>query len=240
MFLHLLFTLLVSAATARQLLTTPTAPVTVFTYELGSGPVGNTKFICLETNESFVSDANGWAHLSFSVGMNVTFFFPGSLLLAATQGATVVVPAEGLTSNITWYVLQIPNKVVYEIMMLVSPGHKDPTKCIGMVTVTAWDKTVADCPQGIEGVTVSVNPPLQSMIFYPGVWMGNRTDPFPNNLTSTSLDGGVAIENLPVGKTYLVTASKPGYLFTSTVLWCQAPGTFVNGAPNQGPRANHP
>lgn len=215
------------------------APVQVLAYELITGPLANMKIILLETNETWTTDANGLFNGNFSVGAQLTFFAPETFLLHATQGATVVVPDEGLSTPFTRVVLQIPSKIAYALLTAVSPGKKDPTKCMGVVTVTAFNKTIFDDPQGLDGATVSVDPPLfDSPLFYFGIVAG-KTNPLPNNLVSTSLDGGVMIRNLEVGHSYVVTAHKDGYNFTSCVLQCNTPGQFVNAPPNNGPMANH-
>jgi len=111
------------------------------------------------------------------------------------------------------------------------------------VTVCNYNKSIGDIPQGLPGASVSIEPKASSsLIYYFGTMLSNITNPLPNNLNSTSWDGGVLLENIPVNQNQLLTirASKPGFEFSETLAACIWPGVFINGAPNQGPRVMNP
>eukprot|EP00041_Stephanoeca_diplocostata_P027790 m.771833 g.771833 ORF g.771833 m.771833 type:complete len:132 (+) comp23246_c0_seq1:516-911(+) len=104
------------------------------------------------------------------------------------QSATSTVPQEGLTSRTSQIVLQVPMKITYDAIYEVSPGKKDSSKCSVVVTVCNVNKTINDKPQGLLGAKAFVHPPLETSTFYFGTWFDNSTDPFPNNLNSSSWD----------------------------------------------------
>ena len=184
----------------------------------------------------------GYAFFNSSVG-SLLYFVGSSSLHKTTTSPIVTVPDGGLTTELTQVVLQMPSDLIFELFWAVTPAgpgkHKDKTKCMVVVTVCAENKTVASHPQGLPGTSVKMVPPNYSTIFYFGVWsFSNETNPLPNDLNSTSWDGGVLIEDVPVSNdiVYEISAFKKGYDFTTTKFKCIQPGSFINGAPNQGPR----
>ena len=237
------FAVLLLAATAAQ--SADLAPVKVLAFEFSDSykRLTGAVFTHVETATNYTVGRDGVTTLHLPVGSNVTLTlhkFPG---FVATTGATMTVPPGGMVTNGTEYVLQVPPVLVYDLFVSVTPGHKDKSKCQFVVTVCGPNRTWWSFPQGIPGVSVTMDPPLHKTIFYFGTWgkLSNDTNPLPNGRNVTSWDGGVLIEDVPVapGRPYVITATKPGYAFTRTVMSCTAPGQFVNGGPGQGPVASH-
>lgn len=195
----------------------------------------------MERGTTGVTDANGVLMLDADVGSTVTINFAGDDAYHQTQGVTVTVPPGGLTTELNEIVMQVPSLFTYDLFFLVTPGHKNTSACQLVVTVCNVNKTVHDPAQGLPGTVATLTPPTESTTFYFGTWgkWSNATNPLPNNLTSTSFDGGVLFENIPpnANQWYEVQASHVGYTFTTTRFRCTQGGLFINGAPNQGPRA---
>ena len=220
------------------------APVQVLGFQFSNAAIrlAGYRFTHVETGANHTFGVDGRTTLDMPVGSNVTLSFPSQGKFQQTMGPTVMVPPEGMTTEATEYVMQVPSTLIYDFFNLVTPGHKNDQFCQFVVTVTGPNRTWNSFPQGIPGAVVTMSPPPTGRIFYFGVWKvppDNHTNPFPNNRTTTSWDGGVLLENVPVapGRPYVVRAALAGYAFTETVMRCDAPGLFVNGAPNQGPRA---
>lgn len=238
--LLLVLLILFASVTAGQ----KVAPVTVWAcdyVECITKPVSNSKVTLIETGEEFYTDNSGFLHFNATVGSDITFLLAETSEYHETQTSTVTVPNEGLATELTQVILQVPSHFIYDLFYLVTPGKKDDTKCSVVVTVCNVNRTIKSSPQGLPGSVLTVTPPDFTSLFYFGTWgnWSNTTNPFPNNLNSTSWDGGVLIENLHVNTQvqYLVQAFHPGFNFTSTRIKCLKENTFVNAAPNQGPRA---
>lgn len=217
-------------------------PVDVIALDFGSGaPLVNVTLQWLETGQAFTTDANGRLSLNVTPGSNVTMNFPGDEEHRQTQGVTVVVPVGGLTNDLDEIVMQIPSHFLFDLFFFVTPGAKNESACQVVVTVCNVNKTVYDMPQGLPGTVAVLTPSTQSKTFYFGTWgkLSNDTNPFPNDLNASSFDGGVLFENIPPDpkQWYEVNAYLEGYTFSSTAFRCTQGGLFINGAPNQGPRA---
>lgn len=215
-------------------------PVKVFAGDfVGLAPLANVPMDWIENGTTFVTDENGVAMLEAPIGASVTVNFLGNDKYHQTQSPTVTVPPGGLTTVLNQLVMQVPTHFLFDFFSAVSPGTKNMSECQVVVTVCNVNKTVFDHAQGLPGTVAVLSPAVESKEFYFGTWgsLSNDTNPFPNNLTSTSFDGGVLFENIPPSNQwYEVTATHPGYTFTSTRFQCLHPG-FINAAPNQGPRA---
>jgi hypothetical protein len=217
-------------------------PVKVIALDfIGLAPLVGATMDWLETGASYITDADGVVMLDAPIGASVTINFSGNDKYHQTQSSTVEVPAGGLTTVFDQLVMQVPTHFLFDVFWTLSPGsHKNLSNCQVVVTVCNVNKTVYSSAQGLPGTVATLTPALESQIFYFGTWgkLSNDTNPLPNNLTSTSFDGGVLFENIVPNpdQWYEVTASHPGYTFTSTRFRCLKAG-FVNAAPNQGPRA---
>lgn len=194
----------------------------------------------LENGTSFTTDSNGYVVLDAEIDSNVTIDFAGDEEYHAVRSTTVRVPYGGLVTLMDQIVIQTPSNLMFDVFFFVTPGAKNRTACQVVVTVCNVNKTVHDSPQGLPGTVAELSPANQMKTFYFGTWgkLSNDTNPLPNNLTSSSFDGGVLFEDLPISdQWYVVSAYHEGYTFTTTTFRCDKPGLFVNGAPNQGPRA---
>ncbi|CUG88091.1 Hypothetical protein, putative [Bodo saltans] len=216
-------------------------PVKVIALDfVGLAPLVGATMDWLETGASYITDADGVVMLDAPIGASVTISFSGNSEYHQTQSSTVEVPVGGLTTLYNQLVMQVPTHLLFDVFWTVSPGTKNTSNCQVVVTVCNVNKTVYSQEQGLLGTVATLTPALESQTFYFGTWgkLSNNTNPLPNNLTSTSLDGGVLFENIAPNpdQWYEVTASHPGYSFSSTRFRCLKAG-FVNAAPNQGPRA---
>lgn len=200
----------------------------------------NASVVWQEQGETFFTDADGEITFDAPVGSNVTLFLAATAEYVAVQTPTATVrSADAFDGALGEIVLQVPTKLMFDIFWLVTPGKKDPTKCQVVVTVCNVNKTAFDPSQGLPGTVAHLNPANQAETFYFGTWgrFSNATNPLPNDLNSTSYDGGVMFTNIPVDPSvwYVVTATYPGVQYSETVFRCTEAG-FINGAPNQGPR----
>lgn len=218
------------------------APVKIVALDYVSGrALAGIELEWIENGSSYTTDDEGVVMLDAPVGSNMTVNFAGNSDYHQVESVTVRVPEEGLTTLYDQLVMQVPSNLMYDIFFLVIPGKKNESRCQAVVTVCDVNKTVYSHPQGLPGTVAVLAPALQSKTFYFGTWgkLSNETNPLPNNLTSTSFDGGVLFEDLPVDpdQWYTVSAYHEGYTFSTSTFRCTRPGMFVNGAPNQGPRA---
>lgn len=230
------------AAVALVLCAVTAVPVKLVALDYVSGhPLSNSQMQWLENGTTFITDSNGAVEFDAEVGVNITINFPGDATYHQTQSTTVIVPPEGLTTLLNQIVMQIPSHLLFDVFFLVVPGKKNDSACQVVVTVCNVNKTVYDHAQGLPGTVAVLDPPIESKTFYFGTWgkLSNATNPLPNNLTSTSFDGGVIFENIPVNaeQWYVVSAYHEGYEFTQSYFRCTQEGLFINGAPNLGPRA---
>jgi len=189
------------------------------------------------------TDSNGYFSFQASVGENITLVME-KWDYTTTQGPTVLVPPEGLQGEQAEYTFQATLFWEYDLLTLILPEKTDPTMCHFCVTVCAYNKTLRDDPQGEPNVTVSIFPPVDGpggVPFYFGVFPNNLTNPFQRGLNVTSLDGGVLFFNVPVSDTpYTISAYKEGEVLSETVLTCNTPDRFINGAPPHSPRVIYP
>ena len=202
--------------------------------------LANASVTWLETGRVMYTNAVGEISLDVPVGSNITLEIAELPDYVSMQSPTATVPAGGFTGPLGEIVLQVPTKLMFDLFWLVTPGKKDDTKCQVVVTICNVNKTAFSPAQGLPGTVAHLSPALQTHTFYFGVWgnWSNATNPLPNDLNSTSFDGGVLLENIPVDPStwFVVTATHAGYEFSRTVFRCTKPGLFINGAPNQGPR----
>jgi hypothetical protein len=197
---------------------------------------------------SATTDAQGGFVLQLPVGENVTLTLTHNAT-RTTQSGTFTVPVGGVPEGpATEISLQAPYTITYDVLSLIllDVGKPDPSQCHFVVTVTAFNKTLRDLPQGepdavatlytANGTVADVQDP-----YYFGVFANNDTDPFTRGLTATSLDGGVLWFNVPLAPLpYVVRVSKPGFTFSESWMWCHTADRFVNAAPTQGPRVLRP
>ena len=121
------------------------APVQVLGFDFTDAAKRLTgyRFTHLETGANHSFGADGRTMLDLPVGYNVTINFPAQGAFHQTMGPTVVVPPEGMTTEATEYVMQVPSKLVYDFFNLVTPGKKNPQLCQFVVTIAG-----GNCPPG--------------------------------------------------------------------------------------------
>eukprot|EP01127_Copromyxa_protea_P007062 TRINITY_DN16991_c0_g1_i1.p2 TRINITY_DN16991_c0_g1~~TRINITY_DN16991_c0_g1_i1.p2 ORF type:complete len:236 (-),score=66.28 TRINITY_DN16991_c0_g1_i1:200-907(-) len=204
-------------------------------YEYTHIVLADAKITWLETGQTTTTGADGRFSFDVPVGTRVTFLFE-KFLFVTTQTSTMIVPAGGLTGKYNQVVFQIPDDALWELFLMALPVKSvDPTKCHVVATVCAANKTYDTGLQGEVNSTVTVHPAINQAPFFFGVFDG-LTNPFSRGLTSVSADGGVIWFNVDASDELReIDAHKPGKTFTSTKFWCR-PGSFINAAPNQGPR----
>ena len=232
--------ILLIAAALLQICSSASVRLVAYNFIDAGSRLSNHPIQRMESGEIFNTTREGYLKLDIPAGQNVTFIALDHNGFRQTQTATVQVPEEGLNTMMTEMVLQVPSHWIYELLHWLVPGKKENNGvCQFVVTACDVNKTWTDCPQGREGTVVHINPPLNTYTYYFGTWgwLSNMTNPLPNSRTSTSWDGGVLFENVPIrDEPYIITAENEGYTFSETVMYCHKEG-FVNGAPNQGPRA---
>lgn len=191
-----------------------------------------------------ITDENGYfGPFEWPVGNPITLVFekPGSFWSGykTTQTATIIVPESGINDpdflkNISF---QVPSNMAYALFAEAMGGTEDPLACQITTTITPPNTTMDDIPQGIEGVTVTLLPDVNAQVFYFDIFpIIHKTNPFMRQLEATSLDGGVAIVNVPPGD-YTIVASKEGVTF-STINVTARRGVLVNVSPPHGPTAD--
>jgi hypothetical protein len=228
------------------------APVDVYAgdfIDLEGHPLKGFTVLYEETQTNYTTDDQGYLHLDLPVGVNCTFTLLGQKDYAETQTATAVVPPQGFTGKFNEIVLQVPDTPTFDLLNLVVPHKRNFSQCQVVVTVTNYNKSWYNCPQGFPGVVAEINPPNNEYLYYFGTWgsLSNKTSPLPNKLTSLSWDGGVFFMNIDMDwqTDYTITAhggqnGVPPVPFTPTIVKCLKRGRLINAAPNQGPRAQAP
>ncbi|MCC6159179.1 MAG: hypothetical protein IT350_14110 [Deltaproteobacteria bacterium] len=178
-----------------------------------------------------VTDADGYFSMDgLYVGEDASFvirhpdFWP-------TQTPTVVPDVDGI-DDLTF---QVPPRIIVRLLSLVLWEALDPDRC--QIAVTATPDGGDPFTPGLEGVQVSIDPPLPAangpfyfqIIEIPGWPM---IDIPVRDLTETTHDGGAVFVNVPPGE-YTITGAMPGETFNTQRLKCRA-GMLVNAAPPYG------
>lgn len=198
-----------------------------------------------ETPITTTTDATGAFTLRAPVGQPLTLRL-SKAGYRTTQYATVMVPPGGLVERLDMVWFQVPSSLMYDMLSILMPvAPNDKEYCQFVVTVSAYNLTVLDFPQGEPNSTAAMAPVPsnwssgKSNVYYFGTWgkISNATNPFAKGLNSTSWDGGVVLINVPpAADPYTVSASKPGVRFSSSKMLCPEPGIFVNAPPPAGPQ----
>ncbi|MRI32507.1 hypothetical protein EOPP23_05845 [Endozoicomonas sp. OPT23] len=141
---------------------------------------------------------------------------------------------------------------LHRVLALHFSSESKPGHCHVVTTVTPEDKSLKDCPHGLENVVVELSPKMYEaryyfdvlrnvppdycktdLIFNLGIMsvLGRKT--FDRN--DTSEDGGVMFLNIPVrNEPYTIISKRPGYEFDQVQFVCE-PGRLINISPPQGP-----
>ncbi len=219
------------------------APVSGFarSFIMGS-EISNATITIVETGEKIKTDDHGkFGPFDYPIGKPITLVLE-KWDYHTTQSATIIVPPEGLTGPYNNITFQVPSREAYFLLSTIVGAKENPDACHVAVTITAYHKNMDDDPQGEADATVSLSAPHPEQspfyfdIFQSGPLKG-KTNPFTKGLTKTSDDGGVLLFNLPPqDKPYVISATKPGVLFTESQFLCRK-GMFINISPPRGPMA---
>lgn len=227
----------------------PTVPVIGFAQSfVDSKRLSGAKITWLETQQSLQTDGSGQFQFCSLPNQKVTLLltFDGYTSL---QTNTVTVPISGLQTLFNEMTFQVPRIATYDSLKYLLTTERDttlnPDDCQVVTTITQYHKTLHDDPQGIAGATVVLTQSGQPVTlsvkpFYFGIFANGKTDPFSGDLTTTSLDGGVALLNVaPSDLPYTITAKKMGVHFTQAQFLCRK-GQLINISPPQGPSQIEP
>ena len=223
-------------------------PVQGFVQPLGSNTnLPGGEITILETDQKITPDIKGQFSADIPVGQQITLKYQKKGYLTLQTG-TFVVPPQGFTGSKNEIAIQVVTNWTYGILKLIwehNTGKKvNDVMCHVLATVTAYGKTLNDCPQGETDSTVYLDSPVPNYDHQPlyiGIFtkgpLACKTNPFTTGLKKTTADGGVLYINLPPSNAfYTFHASKPGKEFTDVKFWCK-PGVFINLNPPHGPTA---
>jgi hypothetical protein len=148
-------------------------------------------------------------------------FFPN-------QSATLDITTDG----IPMLGFQVPTNDTVDSLSAIVQVTPNPKQCQITTTVSrAGTAPYGGDGLGVDGATVSIDPPVPAKSG--PIYFAYGSIPFPDRtLTATSIDGGVAFTNVPVGE-YTLSAKKDGVTFSTVDIRCR-PGVLVNAAPPHG------
>jgi hypothetical protein len=143
-----------------------------------------------------------------------------------TQSATYVLGPKGIDP----FSLQVLSNGLFAILSQVFPGLDQNKNCAVATTITRLGGTLhVRVRQGEPGATLTISPAssgIKGPVYFNEMVLPDMT------LTSSSIDGGALYYNVPPG-TYALTATKPGFTFTTAKVTCRA-GWLVNAGPPIG------
>ncbi len=209
---------------------------------ISGAPIADATITALENAQiRLQTDANGqFGPIEWPIGEAITLvceksgsFWSG---YKTTQTPTFIVPPEGINdSNMLKNIsFQVPSNMAYRLLSIAMGISEDPECCQIAATITPPHTTMDNIPQGVEGVTASLSPCVNSRPYYFSMFpLLHKTNPFIRSLNATSLDGGVAFTNVPPGD-YILTAEKNNIPF-STVHIKARKGVVINASPPNGP-----
>ncbi|MFZ2316047.1 MAG: carboxypeptidase regulatory-like domain-containing protein [Gammaproteobacteria bacterium] len=232
--------LLVGANTANA--QDATAPVSGFAREFIFGlAITSATVTILETGEQIKTDSKGkFGPFNYPVNKPITLILQ-KWGYKTTQTGTVVVPPTGLTGPYNNITFQVPSTHTFDLLAYIIGAKVDENSCHVVTTITGFQKTMDDVPQGEENAHVTLIPFVDEKPFYFDIFksgpLKGKTNPFTRGLTQVSEDGGVAFFNLPPrDEPYRISAEKDGISFTTAEFMCHK-GMFINISPPQGPMA---
>lgn len=224
--------------------TEKTAPVSGFARSFITGSIiSNADITILETGEKLKTDTNGhFGPINYPIGKPITLELQQSGY-KTTQTGTFIVPPQGLSGPYNNITFQVPAWEAYAMLAYVIGANPDDNNCHVAITITDYQKTMDDIPQGEPDAKITLSPNINETPFYFDIFktgpLKGKTNPFTKGLTQTTDDGGVAFFNLPPlhnNQLYTVSAQKVGLIFTETKFWCRK-GAFINISPPKGPMA---
>lgn len=192
--------------------------------------VGGTVSIAEQPSLTATTDAEGRWSIEVEEGSTVTPF------IVAEGFVTTHTQTFAAGSDIADVHFQMIPPTLFGLLASAIGIEPDPTKCQISTEVTdlmAQDLTVAELvgerPHGVEGATISIDPPAGSITFF------EYGEPFdlPNGeLTATTTSGGLVSTQVDPG-VYTITATHPSRTFSSITITCAA-GRFVNATAPHG------
>lgn len=220
-----------------------TAPVSGFAREFIFGiGLSDATITILETGQKIKTDAQGkFGPIQYPVGKAITLQLE-KWGYRTTQTGTAIVPVSGLNDRYSNITFQVPSSLTFDLLAYIIGAQVDENSCHVVTTITGYQKTMDDIPQGEENAQVTLMPnPHQEKAFYFDIFkdgpLKGKTNPFTRGLTQASEDGGVAFFNLPPSdKPYIISAKKDGVGFTEAQFLCKK-GVFINLSPPRGPMA---
>lgn len=230
---------LLAVAVMLNPITSSAVPIEVFARSFLIGvPITHAQVTVLETGTSYYTDRNGKFTFDYPSGQQLTLELK-KWGYKTTQSGTEIVPTEGLTGPHHNVSFQVPSLETFYLFQAAIGANLDKNACHVVTTITAHDKLLTDCPQGLDGVKVKLTSDKSQKPFYFGVFSGGmlkcKTNPFSNQLSATSVDGGVGFINLPPSnKLYTISGELKGHQFTNALFLCRK-GAFINISPPRGP-----
>ena len=122
---------------------------------------------------SWKTDRDGKIHFQWPVGEELTLKLLPNNMNIGMQSVTFVVPEEGLTGAFGEITFQVASVLTYKALKIAlqmkyySLGAEDT--CNIITTVTPPDKNLNDCPHGLAGVQVELDPPDYDQKYYFGI-----------------------------------------------------------------------
>ena len=119
---------------------------------------------------SWITDKEGKISFQWLVGEELTLSLHSNSSSIGVQSITVMVPEEGLTGPYGEITFQVPYALTYALlrtalqMKYFAMGRED--SCTVVTTVSPLDKNLDDCPHGLAGVQVELDPPNYDQRYY--------------------------------------------------------------------------
>ncbi|MBA3662549.1 MAG: carboxypeptidase regulatory-like domain-containing protein [Gammaproteobacteria bacterium] len=206
---------------------------------LTAAPIPSATITILENGQKIETNNEGlFGPIPWPIGAPITLTLEKGGFLT-TQSGTMIVPQAGLNDPLHNISFQVPSDFAVTLFSYAMGAAFNPNACTVATTVTAYNKTLFDIPQGEADAKTVLFPDTSIKPFYFSIfekgWLKDKTNPFSRNLTSTSHDGGVMYINIPPREEpYTLKAFKNNLTF-SEVTFKARPGIFINLSPPQGP-----
>src|SRR3989338_6710940 len=146
-----IFVILLSVIVIASCRVTDAVPVDIYAGDflhMGDKPLAGYTIVWEETGTSYTLDSNGAITLDIPVGSNVTFTLQGDDKYVETQTATSTVPPQGFSGKFNEIVIQSPSIDTFDLLNFVVPHKRNFSQCQVVVTVTSYNKSWYNCPQG--------------------------------------------------------------------------------------------
>jgi hypothetical protein len=211
----------------ERVVTGPTAVVQgrVWVFSLTGGPLPGARVTVLEhpSLEAVADEAGAFVFPEMPLG-DVTLVMQADGYPENQLGTQLLTEAgiEGLN-------FQAVPDLIYGLFAALSQADPDSTRCQISTTITRWFEGTLPTVHGEPGATLTIDPPVTGSVG--PVYFNEEVLPSPS-LSASSVDGGVAWMNVPVGD-YVLTAHKDDVTFEQVRVVCRA-GVLVNAGPPFG------